>query len=132
MDSWENEALERLNSVEVSMQDLLQASAQIHELPEEQRDFEGRALVMLRLFPGQTDKCQAVEYRLQAMSELVSRGALPGWATPRAATDVFEIAEAVWLATASERLLMLDGRPAFASDAFVRRVLEMAPSEGSA
>lgn len=132
MDSWESEALERLNSVAVSMQDLLQASAQVHELPEQRRDFEGRALVMLRLFPGEPDKCQAVEYRLQAMSTLLSARALPGWATPPSEDGAVLISEPVFQAAATQPIVMSNGRPAFSADAFVKRVLELAPAEGSA
>lgn len=132
MNTWESEALERLNRVEVSMQDLLQASALVHELPEDQRDFEGRALVMLRLFPGQPDKCQVVEYRLQAMSSLLSERALPGWATPPSEDGAVLISEPVFQAAATQPIVMSNGRPAFAADAFVKRVLELAPAEGSA
>ena len=66
-----------LNSVAVSVEDLVLASDEVHHLPPEQRNWEGRTTCVARLFEGQHYKAFAVHSRLQAMAALIISGKLP-------------------------------------------------------
>lgn len=121
-----------LNAVRVTMKDLLLASSEVHKLPPEDRDWEGRLHLMVRLFPGEGKKASAVDLRLTAMSNLVRRGVLANWVVPESADGSTRIAEPVWRTTATAPLLLSDEEPYFDESSFVEAVLAAAPNEGRA
>lgn len=92
----------RVNSVHVSAEDLLSASEEVHKLPAEDRDWEGRAHLLARLFSGEGDKAFAIETRLSAMSKLIASGSLPHWSRPMGADGAALIAKPVFIAAATE------------------------------
>ena len=69
----------RVNSAKVTKEDLLEVSEALRGLPEENRDFEGRAILVLKIFPGESDKCMAIDLRSKAMDQMIESGMLPGW-----------------------------------------------------
>lgn len=91
----------RINNAKVTVADLLKATSEVHKLPPEDRNWEGRLHTMAQVFQGNPDKALAIE-RLVAMSRMLESGSLPGWAMPKAANGSVSVAEAVWLA-ASEK-----------------------------
>ncbi|WP_454828840.1 hypothetical protein [Pseudoxanthomonas wuyuanensis] len=121
-----------LNAVIVTVADLRSASEAVHALLPEDRDWEGRLMAMVRLFPGNPDKGLAVEYRLVAMARMLEAGVLPGWATPEASDGSMLIAEPVWTATATEPIILGKHEARFDQRSFLTRVLSMAAPEGNA
>src|SRR5687768_15671870 len=93
-----------LNAVRVSVEDLLLASAEVHKLPPEDRDWEGRLHLMVRLFPGESLKASAVDLRLTAMSRLVAAGAISHWILAESSDASTSMAEPIWKATATAPL----------------------------
>lgn len=122
----------RVNSASVTKEDLLRVSEEVHNLPEKERDFEGRTIAMIKMFPGQSDKCMAIDLRIMAMNEMIELDNLPGWALPQNEDGSFLIAEAVWEATASEPLIFTETEAHFDQEAFLERVLSSATPEGQA
>jgi hypothetical protein len=122
----------RINSARVSLEDLLLASQEVHALPPEDRNWEGRLHLMVRLFPGEPDKGLAIEYRLTAMSRLVASGALPHWAMPEQPDGSTGIAEPVLQAAAVEPLLLRKRDAYFDAESFRERVLSLAEPDGRA
>jgi hypothetical protein len=122
----------RVNSVRVSAEDLLLASDEVHKLPAQDRDWEGRAHLLARLFSGESDKAFAIETRLSAMSKLIASGSLPYWCHPTDADGATLIAEPVFVAAATEPILFSEADAYFNEAAFVERVLELADEEGHA
>tara|TARA_R110002072_G_scaffold95501_1_gene210578 strand:+ start:1549 stop:1932 length:384 start_codon:yes stop_codon:yes gene_type:complete len=123
---------ERINSAKVTKEDLLQVSEAVHNLPEKERDFEGRTILMIKMFPGESDKCMAIDLRIMAMNELIGSGTLPGWAIPQQEDGSFLIAEPVWVAAAAEQLVFSEKESYFDPEAFLERVLSCATPEGQA
>lgn len=121
-----------LNAVHVSLDDLLLASREVHKLPPEDRDWEGRLHLMVHLFHGEPHKGAAVEHRLMAMSKLIDAGVLPHWALPQAPDGAVQIAEPVWLATASEPLLLTENEAYFEPTSFLQSILSLAEPDGYA
>jgi hypothetical protein len=121
-----------LNAVRVTTDDLLLASREAHKLRREDRDWEGRLHLMVRLFPGEPRKAQAVEHRLLAMNKLIGSGALPHWVLPQAADGAVQIAEPVWVAAASAPLLLTEREAYFEPQPFVERVLGLVQPGGNA
>lgn len=121
-----------LNAVTITVADLLLASKEVHDLPKEDRDWEGRLMTMVRLFPGNPHKGLAVEHRLVAMSRILEAGVLPGWALPETPDGATFIAEPVWVATATEQLILGKHEARFNQQSFIDRVLSLAEPEGNA
>jgi hypothetical protein len=122
----------RLNSARVEIEDLLLATSEVHKLPVNDRGWEARLHLMVRLFPGESDKPQAIECRIDAMNELLTSGALPGWAMPLQPDGSILVSEPVWKATASEPLLLDEHNAFFDKESFVKKVLELAEPNGHA
>lgn len=124
--------VERMQMATVTMEDLLLATEEVHRLPSERRDFEGRAIAMIQLFPGEPDKVFAIENRLSALNDLILKGVLPHWSLPKDEEGAIAIAEPVWRATA-EQPILIDGNEAyFEETSFLECVLANAEPEGEA
>lgn len=123
---------ERINSVKVTINDLLEASEAVHSLKPEDRNWEGRAHLMAIMFKGEPHKAMAIDSRLIAMSSIIASGELPGWALPQKEDGSYNIAEPVWLATASEKLLFVEEQPCFNKETFLNSILSKAVPEGNA
>ena len=125
---------EKINSEKITMDDLLNVSREVHKLPPEDRDWEGRLHLMAHMFRGNPIKGQAIEYRLAAMEKIISSGKLPGWAMPEASDGSTSVSEPVWKATASEPLVFGGPRdePEFDGASFLAGVLAIATPEGNA
>ncbi len=108
------------------------ASDVVHSLPEEDRDWEGRSIAIVKLFLGIPRKAHAVRVRLEALDAMLQSNKLPGWVTPKEADGSIRVAEPVWIAAASEPLMLGKYQARFDEERFVDRVLELADSEGSA
>ena len=122
----------QLNSAHITIDDLLLATEEVHKLPPEDRGWEGRLHLMVRLFKGEPDKGLAIEKRLVAMSTLIDSGSLPHWALPEAPDGSVRIAEPVWLAAATEPLLLTERDAYFEPTSFLERVLSFAEPDGNA
>lgn len=121
-----------LNAVAVTVADLREAGEAIHALPLENRDWQGRAMAMVRLFKGQPNKSMAVECRLTAMSRMLQSGTLPGWSMPPSSDGSVNVAEPVWIATATEPLVLEERDAHFDPASFLNKVLLLAKAEGNA
>lgn len=121
-----------VNAVRVTLRDLLSASSEIHKLPEDQRDWEGRAILLARMYAGQDRKAMAVGRRLSAMARLIESGALPHWVLPKQSDGAVMISEPVFLAAAAEPLLLTRSDAYFDREHFVAKVLELAKPDGNA
>ena len=122
----------RINATHITIDDLLLVTEEVHKLPLEDRDWEGRLHLMVRLFKGEPDKALAIEKRLMAMSTLVASGSLPHWSLPEALDGSVNISEPVWLATATEPLLLTERDAYFEPKSFLERVLSLAEPDGNA
>lgn len=127
----------KVNAVDISVDDLRRAVEEVQQLAPEDRDWEGRLLVLNRLFRRSPHKGIAIEYRLVAMcrlleAELPPGWALPEWPLPKGVDGSIAVDAAMWRATAIEQLVFGEGDPMFDRASFVERVASFAESEGSA
>ena len=122
----------RVNSVTITPEELLKVSEEVHKLPERERDFEGRSILMIKMFSGEPDKVTSIDLRLTAMSEMIDTGNLPGWATPKQPDGSVLIAEPVWVAAVEEPLLFKGNDAYFDKEKFLEKVLSSAIPEGRA
>jgi hypothetical protein len=111
---------------------LQEATEAVHQLPEKDRNWEGRAHLMAMMFKGQPHRAMSVDSRLTAMSAMIESGKLPGWALPELEDGSYSIAEPVWQVTAIEPLKFIDNQPCFDDESFVHNVLSCAETEGNA
>jgi hypothetical protein len=121
-----------INSVVVTIQDLLNATEEIQNSVPENRNWEGRTHILALMFKGQPHKAMSIDSRLSAMSSMVESGKLPGWALPEQEDGSYLIAEPVWEATATEEISFIDNLPCFNESSFLQKILSNAEAEGNA
>jgi hypothetical protein len=115
-----------LNSVQVELDDLILAMRTVHELPPEERDFEGRMLAILRLFEGAgPQKCQAIYYRLAALSKIIASGDLPYFVSPECPDGSALAQGVVGQAATIELLLFSEHEAYFDPKSFQDRMLSL-------
>jgi len=122
----------RLNSERFTASELIEISDEVHSMPEEDRDWEGRIIFLARYYPNQRYRAMAADERLTAMAYLISSEVLPLGVMPKAPDDSYTISEAVFEAAASEPLLLRGNKPYFEPESFAKRVLEFSEIEGKA
>jgi len=96
---------DRINSARVTDSELIEATRAFHELPEKDRDFEGRSILLVQMFRGDPDKVMAIDSRLRALAVIVESGKLPGWSTPVQEDGSSLLAQPVWQAAATVPLI---------------------------
>lgn len=122
----------RLNSVAVSVEDLVLASDEVHNLPPEQRNWEGQTTCVARLFKGQHYKAFAVHSRLQAMAALITSGKLPLPLVAEMSDGGRMVAEPIFVAAAKEPILFTEKEPFFNAESFIETVLRHGGVNGPA
>jgi hypothetical protein len=116
----------RVNAVSVTVEDMFLASADIQKLPLETCNRDPRTRCLARIFNEQSYKVIAVNYRLEAMAEVVRSGKIRRWVLPNI------VAEVVFFAAAKEPILLTEDEWHFDQEAFVAFVLENAAVDGHA
>ena len=82
--------------------------------------------VIVFMFRKKPRKAQAIYFRIDAMNDLLTAGAIPGYfALPKNEDGTIQIREAVLEAAASEPLVTVDGQIGFDRESFVRRCLHL-------
>lgn len=123
---------DQVNSQVISHLELVEATQEIHKLPEDERDFEGRTIVLIVMFTGEPIKAMAIDYRLRAMARIIESNELPGWAMPTQPDGSQLVSEPVWQAAAEEPLVFLHNEASFNKQMFLERILSRAEPEGAA
>ena len=127
-----NESVQdKINAVLVSGDDLLRAADVVHKLPKGDRGFNERLRATTSLFGSQL-KALAVDDRMNALTDLIREGALPGWALPSNDAGDMTVAEPVFDAAASEPIIIDDWGPRFDKEAFLLRLMTLVEPEGRA
>lgn len=128
----ELDMIARLNSERFSADDLLEISDAVHDIPEENRGWEGRMFLLAKRFPRQHYRAMAADYRLTAMSALIAKNGLPHGVLPQAPDGSHMVGECVFEAAALEPILIRGNEPFFEPESFLRRVLELTEVDGKA
>jgi hypothetical protein len=76
------ELLARVNASPVPQEDMLRFAEQAGHLEADERDFEGHALVAIRLFSTDRNKGVSAMFRMEALARLLLEAEIPGWARP--------------------------------------------------
>ena len=128
----ELDMIARLNSERFSAKDLLKISAEVHDIPEGQRNWDGRMHLLAKLFPRHPYRTMAADYRLVAMSALIAKNTLPLGGLPQTPNGSHMVGECIFGAAAVEPLLVRGNKPFFEPESFRQRVLELAETDGKA
>ena len=130
MDQPTADLIARVNRADVSKNDLLLFSGEVHKLPSHERDWEGRVICAIGFFDGDSDKAMAAMWRMEALAKLIESGVLANWSRPCDDGDAQMTAEPVFLAAATEPVLFTGKGAIFDSDSFLKAVLEYSEVEG--
>jgi hypothetical protein len=124
VDPVDAEFVERSNAIVVTIDDLWRGSDEIHKLPRDQMDWDGRMDVLTRIFRGRRDKAYVANSRLEAMSKFVNSGKVPYGVTPMDTPGWNALANSVLLAAAELPILFLEKEPYFEPESFAAFVLK--------
>jgi hypothetical protein len=130
MDEGSMKVLERVNRTSVTKNDILQFITELANREADDRDFEGRTILLIRLQRGNPDKVLSIEFRMEALAQLFGGAEPKAWTLPPLPDGAIPTAEPVFAAAAEQPLIEVDGRPAFERDTFFAKVLELAAVAG--
>lgn len=117
--------LNRINNTPVSKNEIIEILTDVHYLNEEERDWEGRAITIIRLHEGEPDKAQSLLIRIEALVRLVEREGTSGWTLPLP-NGAVATQDCVFSAAGVEPLVEKAGQLEFEREAFFTRALEFA------
>lgn len=120
--------LERINSTPVSKGEIFEALIEVHDLDEEERDLDGRALTVIRLHSDSPDRVQSLMFRIEALVRLVVNAGTSGWTLPLPSGAV-ATRESVFAAAGVEPLVEIDGQLEFERERFFEKALEFEDAE---
>ena len=118
------EFIARSNAIVVTIDDMWRGSDEIHKLPSEETNWDGRMDCLTRIFRGRRDKAFVVNSRLEAMSRLVNAGKVPYGVAPMEVAGWNALANSVFLAAAEVPLLFHEKEPYFEAGQFAAFVLK--------
>jgi hypothetical protein len=124
------EFIARSNAIVVTIDDMWRGSDEIHKLPSEETNWDGRMDCLTRIFRGRRDKAFVVNSRLEAMSRLVNAGKVPYGVAPMEVAGWNALANSVLLAAAQMPILFLEKEPYFQPEPFAAFVLKDARACG--
>jgi hypothetical protein len=130
IDPVDAEFIARSNAILVTIDNMFRGSDEIHKLPREEMNWDGRMDCLTRIFRGQRDKAFVVNSRFEAMSRLVNAGKVPYGVVPMDTAGWSYLANSVLLAAAEMPILFLEKDPYFDPEPFAAFVLRDAKACG--
>lgn len=123
--------LDELNAIRLTQKDVLRVvkrAAKEHVKGGDNTDLAICTSVIV--FEKHPEKGKAVYFRLQALARLMKQDSLKGWTITGAEEDGTFANGAVFAAAAEQPLMLVDGDVSFERESFLKRVLELAESQG--
>ncbi|MEK6407709.1 MAG: hypothetical protein AABN34_12155 [Acidobacteriota bacterium] len=115
--------LKRINSTPVSKEEIFEVLTEIHELDEEERDWEGRAITIIRLHSEEPGKAESLQFRIEALARLITNEGTSGWTLPLP-NGAVATQHSVFSAAGVEPLIKKDGQLEFDRERFFEKALE--------
>ena len=127
-----NQQLARLNAIAVTKEEIETVASEISKYLPEKFDADAFcSFVTSRYFNGDTQKADAVLFRLSAFAMLSRNNDLLTWTSEIFPDNSVSIHTAIFAAAASEPLVDINGIYGFDKEAFLKKVLEQAKPKGS-
>jgi len=121
-----------LNTITVEKEDIENVANEINNYHEERFDADSFSdFITSVFFDGNRQKADAVLFRLSAFATLSRNTDLTAWASRLGEDNSVSIHPAIFSAAACEPLILIDGQISFEKDSFLKRVLELAKTNGS-
>ena len=125
-------SLDSVNNIVVSFEDLWAIAADMESADAGDRNLEALMFMIARRFKNEPQKAGAVLLRMQALVRLLVNEGVPGWTLPKQPDGAIPTQEWVFAAAAVQPLIEVGKDVAFERDAFLKKVLELAETEGRA
>jgi len=124
--------LDSVNDIAVSFEDLWLIAADTENLDAEDRNLETFMFIIAQRFNKEPQKAGAVLLRIKALVRLLINEGVPGWTLPKQPDGGTPTREWVFAAAAVQPLIEVGKDVAFERETFLKKVLELAETEGSA
>lgn len=124
--------VDSVTNIVVSFEDLWAIAADTENADAENRNLEALMYMIARRFKNEPQKAGAVLLRMQALVRLLVNEGVPGWTLPKQPDGAIPTQEWVFAAAAVQPLICVGKDVAFERDAFLKKVLELAETEGRA
>lgn len=121
--------LEHLNSIRVTVEDVVAYNDEAHQDPETDNDDEQ---LSFQRYHEDDSLATALMVRLDAFHKLYYDGTLKSWCGPDDGSGIVPLNPAIFMAVADEPLIERNGLFVFEVDSFLARVLAHAMAEGNA
>ena len=127
-----NQALIKLNAVTITKEEIETVASEISKYQPEKFNADAFcSFVTSRFFNGDTQKADAVLFRLSAFAMLSKNNDLLTWSSEIFPDNSISIHSAIIAAAALEPLIYVKGIYGFDKESFLKRVLEQAKPKGS-
>jgi hypothetical protein len=127
-----NAMVKDLNKAKISTKDFIRVIEECEKRSSGDDWEPGDGLyVIVFMFRKKPRKAQAIHFRIDAMNDLLTAGAIPGYfALPKNGDGGIPIREAVLAAAATEPLIVVNDQIGFDRESFVRRCLQLTEASG--
>lgn len=120
----------RINAEHFTVQELLDIMDEVQKQPPDGHDWESRAFLLCKRYPGKPNRAQAADSRIVALANLIEKKVLPPpWNYRLSEEGAVMTADCVFEAATLEPLLYDKHEPYFDHESFVNRVLELSEAK---
>lgn len=99
---------------------------EVHCLKAEDRDFEGRVIIAIQFFGGDSKRVMSALSRMEALARIISKARLEGWVKPSEERGMFLTNTALFDAAGEVPLRIKDNKFEFSRAALLRKVFHVA------
>ncbi|MEW6330271.1 MAG: hypothetical protein AB1560_02320 [Pseudomonadota bacterium] len=125
-------AVDSVNNIVVSFDDLWDIAADAEGVDAESRNLETLMYIIARRFKNEPQKAGAVLLRMQALAGLLIKEGVPSWTLPQQPDGAIPTQESVLAAAAVQPLIEVGNNVTFEREPFLKKVLELSETEGHA
>jgi hypothetical protein len=118
--------LRRINSTKFKGHELMEFANEVHRLKPKDRDFEGRIVVAIQFFDGDSKRVMSALFRMEALAQIISQGRLEGWTKPGDKKGMTLTNAALFDAAGQVPLRVINNRLEFSRATLLKKVFQIA------
>ncbi len=118
--------LRDINATKFTGAELMGFAKEVHRLDAEDRDFEGRAIIAIQFFGGDSKRVMSALFRMEALARIISQARLEGWVKPSQEKGMFLTNTALFDAAGQVPLRIIENRFEFSRATLLKKVFQIA------
>jgi hypothetical protein len=118
--------LRDINGTKFAGSELMEFANEVQRLNPEDRDFEGRTVVAIQFFNGDSKRVMSALFRMEALARIISQARLEGWVKPSQEKGMFLTNTALFDAAGQVPLRIIGNRFEFSRATLLKKVFQVA------